>query len=99
LAECEAALWQEIERAANEPPTEAELQKAIKQSKAQFAYSAESVTNQAAWLGFSEIVASTEWLHGYLDSLAQVTAADVQRVARQYLTRSRRTVGWYVPQG
>jgi zinc protease len=99
LAECEAALWREIERAMNEPPTEAELQKAIKQSRAQFAFSAESVTNQAAWLGFSEIVASSEWLHSYLDSLACVTAADVQRVARQYLAQSRRTVGWFVPKG
>jgi zinc protease len=37
--------------------SEAELAKAIKQTKAQFAYSSESVTDQGYWLGFSEIVA------------------------------------------
>ena len=51
------------------------------------------------WLGFSEIVASTGWFYSYLDSLAAVTAEDVQRVAQQYLAKSKRTVGWYVPQG
>ena len=97
LEECEAALLHEIERIQEETPTTDELRKAIQQSKAQFAFSRESVTNQAAWLGFSEIVASTDWLHNYLDSLSEVTAKDVQRVAQQYLTRSKRTVGWYNP--
>ena len=84
---------------AQEPITPEELAKAIKQTKAQFAYSSESVSNQGFWLGFSEIVASTEWFYGYLDNLAAVTAEDVQRVAREYLAQSKRTGGWYVPQG
>jgi zinc protease len=37
------------------------------------------------------------WFENYLDRLAQVTVDDVHRVARTYLVRSRRTVGYYVP--
>ena len=99
LEEVEAALWAELARVAQEPITPEELSKAIKQTKAQFAYSSESVSNQGFWLGFSEIIASTEWFYGYLDNLAAVTAEDVQRVAQEYLAKSKRTVGWYVPQG
>ncbi len=99
LEEVETALWTELERVASEPITPEELSKAIKQTRAQFAYSSESVSNQGFWLGFSEIVASTEWFDGYLDSLAAVTAEDVQQVAQKYLARSKGTVGCYVPQG
>lgn len=99
LEEVEAALWAELERVAQEPITPEELAKAIKQTRAQFAYSSESVSNQGFWLGFSEVVASTEWFDSYLDNLAAVSAEDVQRVAREYLAKSRRTVGWYVPRG
>ena len=95
--EVEEALWREVERVRDEPVTEAELAKAIKQAKAQFAYSSESVTNQGYWLGFSSIIADHTWLDTYLDRLAQVTAEDVQRVAQAYLKETNRTVGWYVP--
>jgi zinc protease len=97
LAELEGALNAEIERVIAEPVTQQELSKAIKQAKAQFAYSSESVTSQALWLGFSEIFADYTWLENYIANLSAVTAADVQRVAQSYLKQSNRTVGWYVP--
>ena len=78
---------------------ETELTRAIKGARAQLAYGMESVTNQAMWLGFAEIVASVEWLSGFLDSLARVRAEDVQRVARTYLRSKNRVVGWYVARG
>lgn len=99
LAEVEAALLAEIERVINEPVSEAELAKAIKQTRAQFAYSSESVTDQGYWLGFSEIVTDVSWFEQFLDRLAAVTVADVQRVARARLQPRLRTVGWYVPVG
>ncbi|MCB0133309.1 MAG: hypothetical protein KDD78_20740, partial [Caldilineaceae bacterium] len=71
--------------------------KAIKQTKTQFAFSNESVTSQAYWLGFSDIVADTSWLADWFTLLSQVTSADVQRVARTYFRPSGQTVGWYVP--
>jgi len=96
-AEVEERLWAELERAAAEPITDEELDKAIKQAKAQFAYSSESVTGQAFWLGWSEIFADHTWFEQYLERLSAVTPEEVRRVAEKYLRRSNSTVGWYVP--
>jgi zinc protease len=94
----ETAIWAEITKIQQEGVTAAELEKAIKQTKAQFVYSSESVTYQAYWLGLSEIIASTEWLDHWLENLTAVTAADVQRVAQQYFGWDKQTVGWYLPE-
>ncbi len=99
LEEIERALFAEIQRVIDEPISEAELAKAIKQTRAQFAYSSESVTDQGYWLGFSEIVADVAWFESFLDRIASVTVDDVQRVARTYFGRTQRNVGWYVPTG
>ena len=91
------ALVTEVALATTEPVTPEDVAKAIKQTKAQFAYSSESVTGQALWMGFSEIFADYAWFENYIPSLNAVTAEDVRRVAQEYLKRSNRTVGWYVP--
>lgn len=96
-AEVEAAFDREIDRAVNEPVQPAELAKAIKQARAQFAYGSESVTNQGFWYGWSEVFADYRWFETYLDRLAAVTVDDVQRVAQKYLRRSNRVVGHYLP--
>lgn len=96
-AEVEERLWMELERTAKKPITEEELAKAIKQAKAQFAYSSESVTGQAFWMGWSEIFADYTWFERYLERLSAVTLEDVRRAAERYLRRSNSTVGWYVP--
>ena len=87
----------EVERLRAEPVAEAELAKAIKQARALFAFGAESVTNQGYWLGHTELFDSYKWFDSYLDRLSAVTVADVQRVAQQYLARTNRTVGTFVP--
>ncbi|MBC7236994.1 MAG: insulinase family protein, partial [Chloroflexi bacterium] len=56
LREVEDALLQEISRLQEEPVRQEELDVAIRQTQAQFAYSSESVTSQALTLGFLEIV-------------------------------------------
>ena len=94
----EAAIWGELEKVQQTGVQPAELEKAIKQTKAQFAYSSESVTHQAYWLGFSQVVASLTWLDQWLEQLTAVTADDVQRVAQSYFIPSRQTVGWYIPE-
>jgi zinc protease len=76
---------------------EDELYKAIKQSKAQFAYAAEESSNQAYWLGWTELLDSYTWFERYIERLSAVTVEDVQRVALRYLKPANRTVGWYVP--
>jgi zinc protease len=100
LAEVEGALDTEIEALfGDRPVTEEELEKAIKRSKAAFAFSSESVTNQGFWLGFSELTAATyEWFQEYVQKLERVTLDDVMRVAASNLNRRRRTMGWYLPE-
>jgi len=99
VQEVEAALFAEIQRVLDDPVTQQELDKAIKQTRAQFAYSSESVTDQGYWLGFSELLAEVGWFESFLDGLSAVTVADVQRVAQAYLQPKLRTVGWYTPTG
>jgi zinc protease len=93
----EDAMWAQVERIRNEAPRHGELATALKQAKARFAYGSESVTNQALWLGFAEMVSNYKWFLTFIDQLNQVTVEDVHRVANKYLTRRNCTVGWYVP--
>lgn len=94
-----AALEGEIERLQEEPPAPAEVERAVKQARALFAYGSESISNQAFWMGYSEMFATYEWFQTYLERLAAVTPQEVQRIARTYLRPSRRVVGVYVPAG
>lgn len=96
-SEIERALLDEIEKIQHNGVTEAEMAKAIKQTRAQTAYSGESVTNQALLLGMWEVLDSYTRLDTILDDLGAVTAADVQRVAQTYLTERNRTVGYFIP--
>jgi zinc protease len=95
--EAEDAMWSEVEKIVNELADQKELTKALKQVKAHFAYSSESVTNQALWFGFAETLGDYAWFTSFIDRLDQVTVEDVRRVAAKYLTRRNCTVGWYVP--
>ena len=99
INEVERVLWAELDKVKEQSVTQAELDKAIKQTKAQFAFGSESVTSQAFWLGFSEIFADYAWFTSYVDNLTAVGVDDVKRVANQYLTHDNVTVGHYRPQG
>ncbi|MCB0136535.1 MAG: insulinase family protein, partial [Caldilineaceae bacterium] len=98
-AQVEEAIWHELERIQRDGVEQAEVERAIKQTKAQFVFSSESVTYEAYWLGFSEVVASLDWLNAWVEQLAAVTPEDVQRVAQKSFARHLQTVGWYVPEG
>lgn len=89
----------EIKRIQDEPIPTADIQRAIKQARAIFAYGTESITNQAAWLGFSEMFSEYQWFESYLDNLARVTPEDIQRVAQTWLLPQKRLVGIYLPDG
>lgn len=91
------ALEREIDRLQQVPPKPEELQRALKQARALFAYGSESISNQAFWLGFSEMIDTVDWFTHYLAKIEQVTPADVQRVAQQYLTVQQRVLGIYQP--
>ncbi|MFO7741837.1 MAG: pitrilysin family protein [Anaerolineae bacterium] len=96
-AEVEEVLEAELAAITDNGVREEEVDKAIKQAQAQFAYSSESVTGQALWLGFSEIFADHTWAESYLENLSAVTVEDVRQVTKKVFDRSGCTVGWYVP--
>jgi len=91
------ALDVEIQRIQNEPPTDVEIARAIKQARAMFAFGAENITNQAFWLAYAEMFADYSWFTTYLEKLAAVTPADVQRVAQTWFRTKSRVVGIYLP--
>jgi zinc protease len=89
---------EEVERLQAAPSPQDDLERAVKQARALFAYGSESITNQAFWLGYSEMFATYAWFTSYLDRLATITPQDVQRVAQEYFRRPNRTVGVYLPE-
>jgi zinc protease len=93
----EDAILDEVRSIRDTPLSAGELERARKQARAQFAYSAESVTNQGFWYGFAESIADQTWLSTHLERLNAVTADDVARVAARWLADDRLTVGRYVP--
>jgi zinc protease len=97
LAKVEDAVFAEVDRIASKPPTRGEVAKAVKQTRAQFAYTTERVSSLAYMIGMLECVHSYEDISIFTERLAEVTAKDVQRAAQTYLTKSNRTVGWFNP--
>ena len=97
LGEIERVVNREIERLQTDTAPDGELERAKRQLLAQLTYSAEGVTNQAYWLGQWEIVDHLGRAAGLPDEIRSVSASDVQRVAREYLTPQRSTVGWLIP--
>ena len=87
---------EELARMQDTQVSEAELAKAQRQARALFAYSSESISDQAFWQGFTSIFDTYAWFERYLDQLAAVTAADVQRVAQTYLDPAQQTTGFYI---
>jgi zinc protease len=94
-----AAFDVEIKRLQDELIPLNEITRAIKQARALFAYGSENITNQAFWLGHAEMFAGYEWFLTYLDKLAKVSPAELQKIARKYFRPQNRVVGTYIPRG
>ena len=92
-----SAFDDEIKRIQDEAISADEVARAIKQARALFAYGSENITNQAFWLGHAEMFATYDWFLNYLDKLAAVTPAEVQRAAQSILRPQNRVVGTYIP--
>ena len=95
--EIERAVYEELERIQREPPSDAELQKVRNQIEANSIQRLTSNFGLAFQLSSSEAL-WMDWSQTFRDQAAQarVTAADVQRVAKQYFSGSNRTVGTLV---
>jgi zinc protease len=89
----------EIKRIQNDMVTQSEIDRAVKQARALFAYGSENITNQAFWLGYSEMFDDYSWFLNYVKNLGQVTQSDILEMSRKYLSTNRRVVGIYHPQG
>ena len=97
--EITVVLEDEIKRLQDAPPPAEEVVRAMKQARALFAYGSESISNQAFWMGYTEMFATYDWFEGYLDKLAAVTPEDVQQMAQTYLRPQNRVLGTYIPTG
>jgi zinc protease len=93
----EAEIFDQVSALKSELVPENELQRAIKQIRAQFAYATESVTHQAYWLGSMATVAPETDPDEFIEQVATVTSEDIQRVASKYLFDDRFTLGWLIP--
>jgi zinc protease len=96
-AAVEAAVDAELRRLQHEPPSAEELARVRRQAQAQFVYLKDGVFRRALALGVYATVDRPQRLADVAAGVAAVTAEDVVRVARAYLTPRRRTVGWYLP--
>jgi zinc protease len=94
----EEALQREIVRLQNEPPSDLELQRAKNQVEASRVFEQDSNFRHAMLMGQAESVgAGWRRVDQFVERIRAVSAKDIQRVAKQYLTQDNRTVGILVP--
>ena len=94
----EAAVLAELERVKNEPIAEWELEKARNNAKRAVVGGLTSSLQRAIQLAeFAASYGDANLINQRVERLMKVTAADVQRVARTYLTAANRTVVITVP--
>jgi zinc protease len=99
IKELEDALYEEIEEIKKNGPTEREVQKVKNRIEAEFIISQDSIFYQARLIGIFEVLGDWRLKDRYLEGIRRVTAQDVQRVAKKYLTEDNRTVGILIPKG
>lgn len=99
IEENEKALLAQIEKVRSEPVTPEELAKARNRARAGLIRQLNSNLGLAQQIVFYEALTG-DWrnLFVQLEKIDRVTAADIQRVAKKYLTPNNRTVGVLVPE-
>ena len=99
VKELEAAIRAQLKRVQDEPVAESELERVKAQVAAGNVFQRDSIFYQAMQMGTLETV-GLDWrmLNRYVDSIQAVTAAQVQAVAKKYLTESNLTVTVLEPQ-
>jgi zinc protease len=90
-ADVEGAILAEVERLRAEPPTEAELARALTTVEAGRAFGYEAAEGLAYAWGLAETLWSLEFELGYLDAARRVTRDDLGAVADRYLALDRFT--------
>lgn len=96
-AEVEREIDNVLDKIKAEQVSERELQKAKNQIEAAFIFGRDSIFGQAMKIGYYEAAGNWRLMDSYLHGIRKVTREDVQRVAKAYLDRDRRTVGVLIP--
>jgi zinc protease len=95
--EVEKALWAEINKIKTAGVTAAEVATVKQQYIAEDAYkrdgTAAVASEMSEWIGIGDWTLYVT----FPQKVQQVTAADVQRVAKQYFAADQSTAGWFVP--
>ena len=94
------AMLAEVEKMKSAPVSAGELSKAVKQFISGTLSSRKTMQGQAQDLGGSWIAANDlNFSARYLEAVKRITPADLQRVAKQYLTAENRTLFALLPNG
>jgi zinc protease len=96
-ADVEKRVLKEIALVRDEKATPAELKRVKHGILAGMVYGSESTMGLANTLANAVTVSDLERSKKYLPAVMAVTAADVQRVAKKYLSEAQRVVVWSVP--
>ena len=95
-AAVEAAVYEEIEKLQNEPVPAEELQKVKNQAKANAYRRLSSPFSIAIQLMVYDALGDWKYINTSADRTDTVTAGDLQRVAKDYLTKETRTVAIFL---
>ena len=99
-AEAEQALIEEFEKLKREPVSAAELQRAKNQWARDYVIGRETIQEKASHLAHAVVIHNdVTTADGEFDIFANVTAADIQRVAKTYFNENNRVVIHVLPKG
>ena len=98
LEELDRLLLAEIEKLQTQPVTTQELERAKTSMQASYILGNRDVNSQAIQIGYNQTVAKDyRYSDRYFKAVNKVSSADVKRVAKKYLQRDRRVVGYFEP--
>jgi zinc protease len=88
----EKLLLDEVDKIQRSPPSRHELERAIAQIKAQYAYTLDGTARQGFVIGIFEMITSLETMAGLIQKLEKISPQKVSNIAATYLTEQNRTV-------
>lgn len=93
FSEIEATIYEELGRLQNETVTDREMERVRNQLRSDFIRGIDSNEGIASILSYyAALTDDTSYVTNYLSMIDKITAADIMRVARQYLRAENRTV-------
>jgi len=98
-AAVEQAIYEELEKLKDEPLPAEELQKIKNQAKANAYRRLSSPFSIAIQLMIYDGFGDWRYINTYAEEVDRVTAADIQRAAKDYFTKDNRTVGVFLRKG